>query len=292
MQAGNTPRDIMVTSDDRAIVEVTSTEADTEKLVMALEELGATITGCFSLVQGRCSAMINIADLPRVAASASVQWIGANFFRTHVGSVESEASQATFADDARRAFNVNGTGVKVCVLSDSFDKAELDAEFCPITTRAADDVALGDLPPFEKMDIVQDHNGTDTSRVGDEGRAMMQVIHDVAPGAELAFYTGTLGLAAFAQSIKDLVDKHGCNVLIDDIGQPAAAMFQDDLASQAVDYAHAQGVPYFSAAGNQARQSLEVTYTESSAGVYGENNTMIFDDGNGGTVPFLRVSCF
>ncbi|MFP4579043.1 MAG: hypothetical protein ACOCXU_07345, partial [Coleofasciculus sp.] len=35
----------------------------------------------------------------------------------------------------------------------------------------------------------------------DEGRAMMQLIHDVAPGADLAFHTAAFNQTDFAQGI-------------------------------------------------------------------------------------------
>jgi Subtilase family len=302
---------LLVAGDGRIIIEVTSVEANTHELVMALEDLGATITGCFRLVQGHCSAAVAVADLSTVAASTSVQWISANIAqrgrtprgegsafadgvysgqrRTLVGSVESEASKAIFADDARRQFNVDGTGVKVCVLSDSFNKAVLATDgVTPIKTRAADDVDLGDLPPFERMDIVRDDDITPASQLVDEGRAMMQLIHDVAPGANLGFYTAFLGLSAFADGIVQLVGS-GCNVIVDDVIYLEEAMFQDDLVAQAADFAHDQGVAYFSVALNYARQSLEAVYCESAAGINGLTKTMIFEDGLGGTIPFLTV---
>jgi hypothetical protein len=72
------PNGLLVSADGRAVVEVSSVEPDTPKLVMVLEELGANITGCFSFVQGVCSAMIRIPDLPLVASNNTVRWIGAN----------------------------------------------------------------------------------------------------------------------------------------------------------------------------------------------------------------------
>ena len=39
-----------------------------------------------------------------------------------------------------------------------------------------------------------------------EGRAMAEIIHDIAPGADLAFHTAFTGQAEFAQGIIDLAD--------------------------------------------------------------------------------------
>jgi subtilisin family serine protease len=272
------PAGMLFAADGRLIVEVMSVEPNTKNLVMVLEEMGATVNGCFSLVEGRCSATVEIADLPTLAASALIKWISAVIEaqrtppversgqrKALVGSVESQASQAVYADLARERFNVDGSGIKVCVISDSFDKAANNPK-----TRAADDVALGDLPSFERMDIVRDN---DISPGNDEGRAMMQIVHDVAPGANLGFYTGAYGISA----------------IVDDFLISEESMFQDDLVAQAADYAHDQGVAYFSSAGNFARQSVEFDYEESSEEVYGKPRTMLFDDGKGDTIHFLRV---
>ncbi len=283
------PKGILMTSDGNFIVEIKSDEDDTEKLVRTLEALGATVTGCYSLVKGRCSAVVNVADLAAVAAEPSVKWVGTNMVQTQVGSVESQASESMFADVAREVFNVDGSGVKVCVLSDSFDVAVPSVESGEIKTSATDDVALGDLPPFDRMDIVRDYDlPFSPGFLSDEGRGMMQLIHDVAPGADLGFYSAFLGLAAFAQGILVLVNS-GCDVIVDDVIYPSEAMFQDDLVAQAVDYAKAQNKSYFSSAGNTARGSLEVVYRESISGIKGLNQTILFDDGSGGTISFLTV---
>jgi hypothetical protein len=50
---------------------------------------------------------------------------------------------------------------------------------------AAADEADGALPPADDIDVIKDLASGGT----DEGRAMMQIIHDIAPGGSLAFYT-------------------------------------------------------------------------------------------------------
>ena len=51
---------------------------------------------------------------------------------------------------------------------------------------------------------------------GDEGTAMLEIIHDLAPGAQLYFATGTTSLAMFAQNILDL-RAAGCDIIVDDV---------------------------------------------------------------------------
>src|SRR4029077_13447351 len=102
---------------------------------------------------------------------------------------------------ARAAFNLSGDGIKVCVLSDSYNTTFGNA--------AATDVSNGDLPA--DVQVLQDNvKGTD------EGRAMLQLIHDIAPDAELAFRTGFVNEGDFANGIYEL-QQEGCDIIVDDI---------------------------------------------------------------------------
>ncbi|HKY03818.1 MAG TPA: S8 family serine peptidase [Blastocatellia bacterium] len=146
------------------------------------------------------------------------------------------------AAQARSAFSVNGSGVKIGVLSDSFDNLG----------GASADIASGDLPGpgnpngfTTPVTVLEDLaiEGTD------EGRAMLQIVHDLAPGAQLYFATAFGGQANFANNILDL-RAAGCDIIIDDVfyfGEPA---FQDGPIAQAVDTVTASGALYFSSAGN------------------------------------------
>jgi len=168
-------------------------------------------------------------------------------FGVLVGDTDSQGDAAMNTDDVRAAFGLDGAGVTVGVLSDSYDTSS------SASTTAADDVASGDLPPADRITVLDDEV------VGsDEGRAMLQLIHDVAPGADLAFHTAFKGQADFANGIVQLADA-GSDVIVDDVFYFAEPFFQDGVIAQAVDQVSAQGVPYFSSAGNSARQSYTST---------------------------------
>lgn len=161
------------------------------------------------------------------------------------GLVTSRGDIAMNSDDVRSSFGIDGAGVKVGSLSDSYDTN------ASASTSAADDIASNDLPPTNRIDILDD--GIQGS---DEGRAMMQLIHDVVPGADQAFHTAFGGQADFAQGIIELADA-GSDVIVDDVGYLTEPFFQDGVIAQAVDAVAAQGVPYFSSAGNSATDSYE-----------------------------------
>ena len=69
---------------------------------------------------------------------------------------------------------------------------------------------------------------------GDEGRALLQIVHAVAPGAGLAFHTAVNSEADFASGIVALAQA-GAKIIDDDIGYPDEPFFQDGVVAQAID---------------------------------------------------------
>ena len=160
---------------------------------------------------------------------------------TSAGAAMTQGDAAQRSDDVRRLLGLDGTGVRVGVISDSFDSLG----------GASGDAASGDLPG----NVTVLHEGAGA----DEGRAMLQVIHDVAPGAQLLFAAAGATQQVFADRIRELA-LAGADIIVDDVTFPAAPMFQDGPAARAVDEVVAAGVVYFSAAGNLGRQSYESAY--------------------------------
>ena len=169
--------------------------------------------------------------------------------------VVSEGDQQLGADVARARYRVDGAGIKVGVMSDSFNTGTP-------ATKAANDIATADLPgpgnPCGRTTPVQvlDDSATQAPPKGptaDEGRAMTQIVHDLAPGADLAFATAFTGQVAFAANIKALANA-GADVIADDIIYFAEPYYQDGIVANAVnDVTTNQGVAYFSMAFNNNR---------------------------------------
>jgi len=171
------------------------------------------------------------------------------------GAIVSEGDTQLNAQAAREANpGIDGSGVKVGILSDSFDQATESGQGEAIATHAEEDVESGDLPgangcanatPVEVLSPMS--NGSEAS---DEGRAMTQIVHDLAPGAELAFASAFNGELAFANNIKALAAA-GARVIADDVFYLEEPFFQDGPVAVAVNEAvEEDGVSYFSAAGN------------------------------------------
>ncbi|MEO8064207.1 MAG: peptidase S8 [Pseudomonadota bacterium] len=180
--------------------------------------------------------------------------------RAHTGVV-SQGDRSLRADRARRDFGVTGKGVRVGVLSDSYDCAPGAFDAGAPFTRAAQDIVNGDLP--RDVLLLKDLESAPSSDCSDEGRAMMQIVHDVAPGSPLAFYTAFVSQEDFAAGIRALA-KAGSKVIVDDIIYYAEPMFEDGIIAQAVDDVYKSGVAYFSSAGNDARLSYESRFRLSS----------------------------
>lgn len=162
------------------------------------------------------------------------------------GAVRSEGDAQLHADNARASFGIDGSGVTVGILSDSFDRDPL------APTRAAGDVASGDLPgpgsPCGSSSPVGLLDDSETGG-GDEGRAMAQIVHDLAPGAAIDFVTAFTGELAFAANIRALAAA-GAKVIADDVAYYEEPFFQDGPVAAAINEVAGSGVSYFSAAGN------------------------------------------
>ena len=143
------------------------------------------------------------------------------------------------------AAGYDGTGVKVGVLSYSASPA-----------RVAALIASGDLP----ANTVVLSGQAGPSNGEDEGTAMMEIVHDLAPGAQPYFATAFNGEASFAANIIAL-QAAGCKVIVDDVTYFDEGVFQDGPIAQAVNQVTAAGVTYFSSAANSGNLTSSTSGT-------------------------------
>ncbi len=215
------------------------------------------------------SGRFPISNIPQLEAVTSLRLVRPALMQTRAGAVTSQGDLAQYSDVARTNNGIDGSGITVGVISDSYDNL----------SGAAADVGTGDLPAG--VAVLSDL----ASGGSDEGRAMAQIVYDVAPGSALAFHTAFNGSADFALGIEELAgcppgSSAGCtpmpgvaaDVIVDDIGYADQPFFQDGSVAQAADFVAASGVPYFSSAGNSARNSYESPFRLAAGtyfGVYG-----------------------
>jgi subtilisin family serine protease len=241
------------------------TRGDPQQLKAALVGLGLQRASMYS---NDVSGWLPVTALGEAAARAEVHSMRAAMSRTRSGAVTSQGDFVQHSDVLRSAKSLTGAGVTVGVLSDSYNcysvfaadgvAASGNAGYASngFLATASMDVSTGDLPSTvnvlgEAQCMSQGHYLGYPLQLpfGDEGRAMLQIVHDVAPGASLAFYTAENGEADFASGIGKLAAA-GAKVIADDVGYFDEPFFQDGIVAQAIDTVVANGVVYFSAAGN------------------------------------------
>ena len=223
------------------VIDVIAESGQSEIVLAQLEKVGLEHGGAYGRV---VSGLMPLSALDQLEDVEGLSMAAPSLSVSHAGDATSQGDAAMTTDSARDYFSLDGTGVSVGVMSDSFDNLG----------GAAGDIASGDLPAGGVTVLEELSSGGI-----DEGRAMAQIIHDVAPGAEILFDSAFYGIANFALGILDLADA-GADIIVDDILYFAEAMFADDVIAQAVDIVTDEGVVYVSAAGNGGYDSYEAAY--------------------------------
>ena len=185
---------------------------------------------------------------------------------SNAGQVTTQGDTTMRSHNVKARFGLDGTGVKIGVLSDSYN-SKLVAE---------NDVVQGDLPGASNPNNTEPVQVLADTKGNDEGRAMLQIVHDVAPKSKLAFRTGFLSAGDFAKGILELASPTlaggRCDVIVDDITYITEPFLQDGVVAQTVDQVAAQGVTYFSSAGNFGNKSYENNFA-------GVTNTSVIPTG-------------
>ena len=189
---------------------------------------------------------------------------------TNAGAVTSQGYVGHAANTVVSSMHIDGTGVTVGVLSDSASAARIAAL-----------KASGDLPQGAYA-----LPGQDGSAQGgeDEGTAMMEIVHDMAPGANIIFATAFISESSFADNIVALANA-GCKVIVDDISYFDEGVFQDSVVAQAVNTVTAQGVIYFSSAANSGNLTSGTSGTWEGDFVSTGNSTGVVSTAEGGNYP-------
>jgi hypothetical protein len=166
---------------------------------------------------------------------------------TRAGSVEGEDDQILRCNEVRSTFGVTGAGVRIGVISDGID-------------HIGSSQATGNAPAVEVPIGSRCHRGS-----GDEGSAIIEVIHECAPGAEIGF-CGPADDLEMIDCVACLHDAFAADVIVDDLGFGDQPVFADGPVAQAVKEAVDAGVAYFSAAGNSAQEHYQGRYQQCGNG--------------------------
>jgi len=251
------------------------TRGDPQALKAALVRLGLERPAVYLNDVG---GWLPVSAIEAATAVTELHSMRAALSRTNTGSVTTQGDYVQGTANLRSTAALDGTGITVGILSDSYNcYATYAASGSPpatgnagyassgFTATASDDVASGDLPATANINILQggeapcmDYGAPLLLPDADEGRAMMQIVHDVAPGAKLAFHTAVVSEADFASGIQALASA-GANIIADDVTYFDEPYFQDGLVAHAVDTVKAAGVAYFAAAGNSGANAYDNT---------------------------------
>ena len=174
---------------------------------------------------------------------------------------------------------IKGDGITVGVLSDSFNTAQLNVQSPPATT-AEQDVKTGDLPVVNVLEDFDNEGFGGT----DEGRAMCQIVYDLAPHCNLAFATAFVSEVDFANNIVALRTDANCDAIVDDISYSDDPVFSDGLLAQAVNTAaFSTSLPgHPSSAGNEGDNGYISTYRDL-------NDKLVRGTGNHGNLKLEQV---
>jgi len=202
----------------------------TPSLLAEIAALGGTVESSVP-EYGAIRAWMPLSRAETLAARADVAFIKpAEQGTTNTRPIDTKALISHAADLVLDAGVFNGSGVKVGVLSDGVKSLA--------TLQAANNLPAVTILP-----------GQAGLPSRDEGTAMLEIVYDLAPGAQLLFATAATGAAQFAANIQSLAAA-GASIIVDDFTYYTEGAFQDDLIAQAVDAVTANGVLYLSSAGN------------------------------------------
>ena len=200
--------------------------------------------------------------------------------RRQQGAANNQGDGSMKAAQARQQTGLTGAGTKIGVVSDFINKTNLADGVGPIgpgtVTGTAPTATLtnmtnqtsGDLPAqIQVVDFGPDPGSVPPAPdnytipfASNEGAAMMELMHDVAPNASFAFASGFYNQSMMASNMLLLRDA-GCKIIVDDFGYPDEPFFQDGPIAQAIQANVAAGVTHFVAAGNDGDQGVLATYT-------------------------------
>lgn len=252
---------------DKVVLDLTVPHAVTETLdalqrIDGVDTLAVADAPAFHVISVRVPPvrLLEVAGLDGIAgihaAGSMAGGSGVPLLPKAQGAVGNQAEQALEVEAVRRVFpTADGSGLRIGTLSDSANR---------IGGGVATSQGTGDLPVGARVSVVADMVGGNPT---DEGRAMMELIHDIAPGTtQLAFATATGGQANFAANIATLAAT--MDIINDDYVYFAEPYYQDGVVAQAVNTYVGNGGIYFALNHNYANLSYESVFADADADAY------------------------
>ncbi len=196
------------------------------------------IFGLYSNWNGNnVDAWVELSQVMNIANISSVRRISPVILGTFTkGSITTEGDGIHHSDLARNLVNnTNLSEIKIGVISDG-------------VTNKQQAISSGDLPASLKV------IGTGE---GDEGTAMLEIIHDIVPNASLYFHPTLTTQYSFSIALSDLINE-GCTIICDDaciLFEPA--FYDGNVTTLMNNYAQNQNVLFISSAANYAKSHYQ-----------------------------------
>ena len=174
------------------------------------------------------------------------------------GAATNQWEAVSFSDQLRRVLLVDGSdpnidgNIEFGVMSDSANQ---------ISGGIAASQATGDLPTGAgRITILADNNNSDI----DEGRAMAELIYDIAPNYNFIFHEADGGRVDFANGYDEL-RAAGADIITDDFSYYSEPPFQDGVIANATEAVYStHGVLTFGSAGNGNNAGYRNGWVQSS----------------------------
>lgn len=259
--------------------------------------------------------LLPVTMINQVAALPFVRYIRLpDYGLKSTGSVDSQGDQILQAAQARSQFGVDGTGVRIGVISDGIGGIfATGCTSCGPTTAIPSPINTGDLPNAtgtrNSSGVLTSVNGGITAQsfpssspnleppaadtasgVGAEGTAMLEIVHDLSPGAQLYFANASDGTSlSFEQAVNFLAAN--TDVVVDDISfhtppfDGTSAVSANTATDLNTDANPIRG--YFTAVANQALNHWGESWTDSA-----QNLTLACPPSQGGTTRTGDVHLF
>lgn len=158
-----------------------------------------------------------------------------------VGSVTTEGDIVHKTADVRSDYGYTGAGVKIGIISNGVN-------------HISDSKESGDLP--SDVHVLSDNY------TGDEGTAMLEIVHDMVPDAELYFHDCGNDEIGFNHAIDALLS-NGCQVICDDVYWPGQPYFEDGVISSHLEtLLRENDIVYVTAATNLAEEHYQGEFYE------------------------------